>query len=75
MKEDYNFGAFIHEGFECGLLYTLRYLEEAGMLELNADDIARLASHLESKKPWNTAQEWNDFILNNISKKYPIRKF
>ena len=67
MTPDYNFAAFIHEGFECGLVYALRYLEEEGMVQLSTDDIAQLAFHLESKKPWMSSNEWNELILNTIS--------
>lgn len=62
MKEDYNFGAFIHEGFEQGLLYILRYVEEEYDQVLSVEDIARLAAHLESKKNWNNGSEWEQLI-------------
>lgn len=62
MKEDYNFAAFIHEGFEQGLLYVLRYVEEEYDQVLSVEDITRLAAHLESKKKWNNASEWEQLI-------------
>jgi hypothetical protein len=68
MTPDNNFSEFIHNGFECGLIYILRYLEEeACMLQFDTDDISHLASHLAEKKPWKTAPEWEEFINNHIS--------
>lgn len=64
MKEDYNFGAFIHEGFECGLLYILRWAEEEHNQLLSDDDMKRLVEHLAEKKPWNSAEEWETLITN-----------
>ena len=66
MKEDYNFGAFIHQGFECGLLYILRYAAEEYNQLLSDDDMARLTAHLAEKKPWNSAAEWEDLINSNL---------
>lgn len=76
MVPDYNINDAFKDGFECGLLYILRYAAEDYDQLLSDDDMARLTAHLAEKKPWKTAAEWEEFILNNISKKkYPIRKF
>ena len=62
-----SFNVAVHTGFECGLIYILRYLEEeACMLQFDTDNIAHLASHLAEKKPWKTAPEWEEFINNNL---------
>jgi nitrogenase molybdenum-iron protein alpha/beta subunit len=75
MTPDYTINDAFHDGFECGLLYILRYLEDDPDKRLTANDIAHLVIHLEEKKPWKSHTEWEEFILNNISKKYPLRKF
>ena len=76
MQQDYTINDAHRDGFECGLLYALRYLVEEELTELDTDNIAHLARHLESMKCWKSAEEWEELILNNISKKkYPIRKF
>lgn len=68
MTPDNNFSEFLHSGFECGLIYALRYIEEeACIFQFNTDDINQLARHLEEKKPWKTATEWEEHILNHIS--------
>ncbi len=74
MQQDYTINDAHHDGFECGLLYILRYLVEEELTELDADNIAHLASHLESMKCWKSTEEWEELILG-IYKKYPIRKF
>lgn len=71
-----SFNVARHEAFEAGLLYILRYAAEDYNQFLSDDDVVRLSSHLAEKKPWKTAPEWEEYILNNIhSKKYPLRKF
>lgn len=62
MKEDYNFAAFIHNGFENGLLYILRYAYENYDQLLSDDDVTQLVAHLAEKKPWNTAAEWEALV-------------
>lgn len=61
-----NFSAILHNGFECGLVYILRYAEEDYNQLLSDDDVARLTNHLAEKKPWKTEAEWKEFILNNL---------
>ena len=75
MQQDYTINDAFKGGFECGLLYILRYAEEEYSQLMSDDDVAHLASHLAEKKPWKTEAEWKEFILNNLFKKYPIRKF
>jgi hypothetical protein len=62
MQQDYTINDAWHDGFECGLLYILRYIEEEYGQVLSTDDIARLAAHLESKKVWKTGDEWEQLL-------------
>lgn len=62
MQPDYTINDACHDGFECGLIYILRYCRENGIRDLVDLDKAKLAEHLESKKPWRTAEEWADLI-------------
>ena len=62
MQPDYTINDAYHDGFECGLIYILRYCRENGINELTNLDEVRLAEHLESKKPWRSADEWADII-------------
>ena len=57
-----------HDGFECGLLYILRYLEENSDKRLTANDVAHLIIPLEEKKPWKSHSEWEEMIFKNINK-------
>ena len=74
MNPDYTINDAHHDGFECGLLYILRYIDKYTTHELSTDEISELARHLESMKCWKSAEEWEALILS-IYKKYPIRKF
>lgn len=62
MSSDYTINDAHHDGFECGLLYILRYVEEEYDQVLYVEDIERLAAHLESKKVWKTAGEWEQML-------------
>lgn len=74
MVPDYTINDAHHDGFECGLLYILRYAAENYNQLLSDDDMVHLTAHLAEKKPWKTADEWEE-LINSIYKKYPIRKF
>ena len=67
MNPDYTINDAFHDGFECGLLYILRYVNEHYYQSLSSDDIdvSELALHLAEKKPWKTAPEWQELILNS----------
>jgi hypothetical protein len=54
--------------FECGLLYSLRYFEEADIHHLSDIDIFQFAEHLASKKPWKTREEWYELIISNVAR-------
>ena len=58
MTNDYTINDAFHDGFECGLLYALRYSEEILKHRMNPEDLSRMASHLELKKPWRSEEEW-----------------
>lgn len=68
MFSDYTINDAFHDGFECGLLYILRYIEEDYDRHITANEVARLIIHLEEKKPWRSHAEWEELILNNINK-------
>lgn len=65
MRQDYTINDAFKDGFECGLLYILRYASEDYDQLLSDDDMAHLTTHLEEKKPWKSATEWEELILNN----------
>lgn len=67
MYSDYTINDAFHDGFECGLLYILRYIEEDSDHRITANDVSRLIVHLEEKKPWKSHDEWEKLILNHIS--------
>ena len=69
LEPDYTINDAFHDGFECGLAYALRYLEEIRKLHMDTDDIAWLAMHLESKKPWKADTEWEAIILNALKRR------
>jgi hypothetical protein len=66
MQQDYTINDAHHDGFECGLLYMLRYNDEELASCLTDEELELLAAHLAKKKPWKTAEEWEAFIINNI---------
>ena len=68
MVPDYSINDAFHDGFECGLLYILRYAEEVSNNRLSTNDIKKLIIHLEEKKPWKSHAEWETLILNHISR-------
>ena len=69
MQQDYTINDAFKDGFECGLVYILRYLEEEDFLQLDADNMAHLARHLEYKKPWKSNTEWETLILNALKRR------
>ena len=66
MVPDCTINDAFHNGFECGLLYILRYAEEQEKLAMGIDDVSQLARHLAEKKPWKTNPEWESLILSNL---------
>ena len=74
MNPDYTINDAHHDGFECGLLYILRYTYENYNQLLSDDDTRELVAHLAEKKPWKSASEWEE-LINSVHKKHPIRKF
>lgn len=66
MHSDYTINDAFKDGFECGLLYILRYAAEDYDQLLSDDDMVHLTAHLAEKKPWKTADEWETLISNNV---------
>lgn len=66
MQQDYTINDAFHDGFECGLLYILRFFEENSDRKITTNDIAQLIVHLEEKKPWKSHTEWETLILKNL---------
>lgn len=66
MQRDYTINDAFHDGFECGLLYILRYIEESDTCRITTNELARLIVHLEEKKPWKSDKEWEELILNHL---------
>jgi hypothetical protein len=68
MQQDYTINDAHHDGFECGMLYILRYAAEDYDQLLSDDDVKHLVVHLAQKKPWKTTDEWEELILNNLNR-------
>lgn len=68
MQPNYTINDAYHDGFECGLIYALRYFEETSNHRMDITEIDRLTNHLESMKPWKSEDEWKSLILRNIIK-------
>lgn len=65
MNCEYTINDAYHEGFECGIVYILRYLKESNVQDLTDLTVYDLACHLEMRKPWKTAEEWVGAIRNS----------
>lgn len=65
MNCEYTINDAYHEGFECGVVYILRFLKESGIARVADLDMIDLACHLELRKPWKTAEEWVESIRNS----------
>lgn len=58
MVPDYTINDAFKDGFECGLLYILRYAETEAQCHISNEDLVRLSEHLETKKSWKSRDEW-----------------
>lgn len=63
--QEYTINDAHHEGFECGVVYILRYLKESGIKNISDLNAVDLACHLEVRKPWKTAEEWYEVVRNS----------
>lgn len=68
MQQDYTINDALHDGFESGLLYVLRYVEDVIGYHFSDTDVARLASHLEARKSWKSDEDWEVLIHKNIGR-------
>lgn len=68
MTPDYTINDAFHDGFECGLLYALRYAKDATGQHISEEDLDKLAVHLDSKKCWKAYEEWRCWLNQNISR-------
>ena len=66
--QDYTINDAHKDGFECGLLYVLRYFHEVEEIDIKDSLILRLAEHLGEKKPWRPEEVWADLIHNNMDR-------
>lgn len=69
MTPDYTINDAFKDGFECGILYMLRYIEEVQPQRLTKDDVANLANHLEERKPWKSTDEWETLMRSNTGRR------
>lgn len=60
--QEYTINDAHHEGFECGVVYILRYLKESGIENVSDLNPVDLACHLDARKPWKTAEEWFEVV-------------
>lgn len=65
---EYTINEAFKDGFECGILYMLRYIEEVQPQRLTRDDIRHLADHLEEKKSWKTSDQWKVLLTSNVGR-------
>ena len=68
MTPDYTINDAHKDGFECGLLYILRYTVEVEDIEIRDSLISRLTEHLAEKKPWKTRYEWEQLIRKSLER-------
>lgn len=66
MQNEYSVNSAMQEGFECGVLYALRYYEESVKRNLSCDSAAAFANHLSHYKRWKTKDEWETFLLKTL---------
>lgn len=69
MSPDYTINDAFCDGFECGIEYLIRYIDEETFLYINNEEVIRLAQHLGEKKKWKTAEEWEQ-LLYSVGKRY-----
>lgn len=74
MVPDYTINDAFKDGFECGILYMLRYIEEVQPQRLTTDDIASLANHLEEKKQWKTSDQWKTLLMSNANRRIMVKE-
>ena len=65
MHNDYTINDAHKDGFECGVLYVLRYFHEVEKRRLTDRQIAKLAEHLESHRFDKDFGEWTELIYRN----------
>lgn len=68
MNPDYTINDAFKDGFECGLLYILRYAMEVEGVSLTDMDVLRLADHLAAHKPWRPDEQWALLIHKNVDR-------
>lgn len=71
---DYTINDAFKDGFECGILYMLRYIEDVQPQRLTTDDIRHLTDHLESKKPWKTSDQWKVLLMSNAGRRIRVKE-
>lgn len=65
MAPDYTINDAFKDGFECGIMYMLRYIEETQPQRLTVEDVNRLATHLAERKRWKDNKEWKAVLTSN----------
>ena len=68
MIPDYTINDAHRDGFECGLLYILRYATEVEDIDIRNSLISRLTEHLAEKKPWKSREEWEWLIRGSLER-------
>ena len=68
MTPDYTINDAHRDGFECGLLYILRFELEELHRWPSDEEFAAIAEHLAEKKPWKGRDEWEWFIRGSLER-------
>lgn len=69
MNPDYTINDAFQDGFECGLLYVLRYAMEVESVSLTDTDVLKLADHLAAHKLFKPSEQWAMTIHNEVSRR------
>ena len=66
--QDYNINDAFKDGFECGLLYMIRYMVEVEGRRMTDAEVIRLSEHLAMKKQWRPSEDWALMVHNEVER-------
>ena len=66
--QDYTINDAFKDGFEDGLLYILRYVQEVEKIDIDDSLVLRLAKHLGENKPWRPEEIWASKIHRHVDR-------
>lgn len=68
MNPTYTINNAFQDGFECGLLYMLRYAMEVEGVAMTDTDVLKLADHLAAHKQFKLSEQWAMTIHKNVDR-------